>query len=363
MSKVIVFIEDPGAANFVLEKKIWSLKEFKIYSVEPAYSYLKKRNIKSIFLNNKINIEDLFNKEVKFFLTGTSENKYSLSFKLIEICRKMNVKTISVVDSPAALDKRFKGTKKDNFYYLTDYIAVSHVNIKKELINLGICKDKIKFIKHPYYVEVEKYLKRLPSLNKENKIKKIFGKKIFNQRKNNKKIIVFLSEISDGLKKDDFIKNEEYTLTGNEETKFRTDVVLDEIFFTLDKLKNDFIFTIKLHPKDDKKNYEKYSNKISKFLKNQNPLEVVFFADYVIGMTTNLLIEAAILQKEVLSIIPRKKERNWLPDAIQPSIKCIYSKKSMLRIFNNFFSGKLKRDYIRKDLKYPELVEMINKLK
>ena len=42
MSKVIVFIEDPGAANFVLEKKIWSLKEFKIYSVEPAYSYLKK---------------------------------------------------------------------------------------------------------------------------------------------------------------------------------------------------------------------------------------------------------------------------------------------------------------------------------
>ena len=43
----------------------------------------------------------------------------------------MNVKTISVVDSPAALDKRFKGTKKDNFYYLTDYIAVSHVNIKK----------------------------------------------------------------------------------------------------------------------------------------------------------------------------------------------------------------------------------------
>ena len=78
-------------------------------------------------------------------------------------------------------------------------------------------------------------------------------------------------------------------------------------------------------------------------------------------MTTNLLIEAAILQK-VLSIIPRKKERNWLPDAIQPSIKCI-TKKSMLRIFNNFFSGKLKRDYIRKDLKYPELVEMINKLK
>ena len=92
MSKVIVFIEDPGAANFVLEKKIWSLKEFKIYSVEPAYSYLKKRNIKSIFLNNKINIKDIFNKEVNFFLTGTSENKYSLSFKLIEICRKMNIK-------------------------------------------------------------------------------------------------------------------------------------------------------------------------------------------------------------------------------------------------------------------------------
>ena len=49
-------------------------------------------------------------------------------------------------------------------------------------------------------------------------------------------------------------------------TKFRTDVVLDEIF-TLDKLKNGFIFTIKLHPKDDEKNYKKYSNKISKFLK------------------------------------------------------------------------------------------------
>ena len=65
MSKIIIFVEDPGAANFVFEKNFRFLNQVRIYSVEPAFSYLKKRNIKTIYLDNKINLKNIFNNRCK----------------------------------------------------------------------------------------------------------------------------------------------------------------------------------------------------------------------------------------------------------------------------------------------------------
>ena len=121
MSKIIAFIEDPGAANFFLNKNNSLFNDIDLYSVDPAFTYLKARKVKSNHLNDTDILNNINTNKTQLLLTGTSENKCSLAFKLIELCRKHHIQTFSVIDSPAALDKRFKGMKTNNFYYLTDY--------------------------------------------------------------------------------------------------------------------------------------------------------------------------------------------------------------------------------------------------
>lgn len=43
------------------------------------------------------------------------------------------------------------------------------------------------------------------------------------------------------------------------------------------------------------------------------PLELIYAADLVVGMSSMLLLEAALLQRPTLSILPRAFEKEWLP--------------------------------------------------
>ena len=131
-------------------------------------------------------------------------------------------------------------------------------------------------------------------------------------------------------------------LYGSEKTNLRTMVVIEEILNCLKLVKEDYILVLKLHPKDEITKYKKYLDKFDKILKDVNPLEAIFFSDYIIGMTTNLLIEAALMNKEVISIIPRKKEVNWLPDAVYPSIPTFYNRSDLNNMFKNCFRENLK---------------------
>ena len=88
MLEVIAFVEDPGVANFFVYNEIQKLNYIKIFSVEPAYSYLKNKNVHSINLNDIEDLNCIFSKKIKLLITGTSENKKSLAFKLIEISKK-----------------------------------------------------------------------------------------------------------------------------------------------------------------------------------------------------------------------------------------------------------------------------------
>ena len=362
MKNIIAFVEDPGAANFFINTNPTFKKNIILFSVEPAFTYLKLRNVSSFHLKNIQDINDYINSEIKLCVTGTSVNKYSLAFEIISLCRKKNIKTFTIIDSPAAINNIFKGLKKDNFYYLTDYVGISHENIKTQLIDNGIPVSRIKLLQHPYYNEIERQNKKLKSLDYECQIKKLFGKKVLEEKLKNKKIIVFLSELSDGFLSYDFKKSKDYTLSGTSKTIKRTNIVLENILKNLNETKQKYIFILKLHPKDLKSKYKKYFSKIDLILKNENALEVVYLSDFIIGMTTNLLIEAAIMKKEVISIIPRMKEINWLADAVNPSIPFFYKDDQILPALISMFSGDFKYKYKRKDASFCSLSDVLKKI-
>jgi hypothetical protein len=43
------------------------------------------------------------------------------------------------------------------------------------------------------------------------------------------------------------------------------------------------------------------------------PLEVIHAADAVVGMTSMLMVEATLMQRPTLAILPRVQEAAWLP--------------------------------------------------
>ncbi|MBT7486090.1 MAG: hypothetical protein HN673_06960, partial [Rhodospirillales bacterium] len=73
---------------------------------------------------------------------------------------------------------------------------------------------------------------------------------------------------------------------------------------------------LRLHPKNTRQEYSVYASEIDHISDSGSPLDVCFAADLGVGMTSILLIEAAILGRPTLSIIPRDVEKNWL-DSIE----------------------------------------------
>ena len=67
------------------------------------------------------------------------------------------------------------------------------------------------------------------------------------------------------------------------------------------------------------------------FSQKELPLEVVYASDLVVGMTSMLLYEAALMGKVCLSIMPRSIEKAWLPSNFNISIVFIEKRKELIK--------------------------------
>ena len=60
--------------------------------------------------------------------------------------------------------------------------------------------------------------------------------------------------------------------------------------------------------------------------KGGSALETVYSTDVVVGMTSMLLFEAALLGKQTLAILPRISEKKWLPADADGIIPCVFTR-------------------------------------
>ena len=91
MSKFLVFVEDPGATNMILEFPSFFKflnADFQIIAANYAKEILQKKNIPFISVYDQQSLYSfLNNKSFDFYLIGTSENKNSLGLELIKIAK------------------------------------------------------------------------------------------------------------------------------------------------------------------------------------------------------------------------------------------------------------------------------------
>ena len=323
-------VEDPGVANFALGLRE-SLYEKNIFcdtfAVGTSRSYL--RLYKEKFLSSS-KITSLKN-NYDFVFYGTSENKNSNLYKILNKFKSEGSQVGIIIDAPNSINERLKEINK-NLKIEADFFIVADKTTKKELIKLKIKKEKICEVLNPKFCWMEK-------------IRKTYKKK------SKKKKIIFLSELSTGLNKKKFLKNSNYNLSGFTNSKKRTEIVFEELILALKKYDGQFSLTLKLHPKEKKSSYTKYKNLYHHIFPSKGSINNFTNFDLVVGITTNMLCELRTLSIPCLSITPQKKEYYWLNSDIRKFIYHVHSSKQIDKYFRDFFynaSNKLETISINK---------------
>jgi hypothetical protein len=311
MTDVIIFTEDPGAANYILDlpENLSAIGISCIILADgPSKEYLKQRNINYLDASTLSATSIIETYTPKLVLVGTSENKKSLGLELIIKAKKNDIITASFIDMIVNTSERFKGTSNDPLKYCPDWLLVPDSITKNEYIKIGFNSNRVRVCGHPCYDRALKFSREWN--NNEGNLKN----ELFINTTHNQKIIVFISESKDELNPAASNYNNNYIFRGRGKSKFRTHIILEEILDAIKQISPKPYLIVRLHPKNIIKEFSNYFTEVDMFHENSNPLSLLMKSDLVIGMSSMLLMEAALIGKPTLSLLPIESEANWLPN-------------------------------------------------
>jgi hypothetical protein len=236
---------------------------------------------------------------------GTSENPGSLAFPLVSRCAELDIPTVGVIDSPAAAAHRFRGQSSDALTHAPEWLLVAEEWTAGQYAQLGYPRERIVVCGHPHYDFVRAARERLAG--------GALRQSLYPQAPPGAPILLFAAELSTGLDPDDYVRSDGYTLTGRGDSVGRTEIVLEEFLDAVALQEPRPYCVLRLHPKNDPAQFTPYIPEFQQVSQKEQALEMIAGSDGVVGMTTMLLVEAVLLGKPTLSILPRDLERAWLP--------------------------------------------------
>lgn len=329
MNKALVFVEDPGATNMVIDFPDFFKElnfEFKIIANNFASEILFKKNISHIKISNKKELINYLNlNDFNIFLIGTSENKNSLALNLIDIAKDRKILSIGLVDMMVNYRFRFSGNSTDPLFYKPDKLIVTDENTKLKFINIGFEKENIFTCFHPQEERIKK-------------LRESFLKQKIEKTKNNQRWL-FVSESSDIVNPKESFLNNDFTLRGRGKCNWRTGIVLEEIIDTIKTFNPKPELVLRMHPKNTKTQFIDWSNEFI-FDEIQDPLRSIWQSDVVLGMSSNLLVEAMHLGKPVFSVLTRASEKEWMNELKMDYIYSVYNRKDLHNLLIEIFKEK-----------------------
>ncbi|MGH8671301.1 MAG: hypothetical protein ACREUA_04590 [Burkholderiales bacterium] len=309
---VLIFVEDPGAVHYIaalpaaLEDRG---RKIVVLSAGIATEYLEQRGIRHKKLTaSAAPGQILRNINPRLLLVGTASNPDTAGLKLIAAARSARIPSVGVVDAAMNSGFRFRGRSDNPLAYAPDWILVPDEVTRNSFLELGARSERVLALGHPHYdfvIGLAETWRHKPHAH--------FRKQVFPDVPTDRAIVVFVSEGSARITPISKKDLAEFTLHGRSGTNGRTEIVLEELIEALASVTLKPYVVLRIHPRDDETDFAAYSGTIDKISKDEPALEVVYAANLVVGMTSMLLTEAALLGCAVLPIIPRKAEIEWLP--------------------------------------------------
>lgn len=298
--KGIFVFSDPGGANSTLALIDSILK----CGGKNNEDFMVFTNSVGVFPNEYTNLVKIKDFSIKFYseildkfkpdyiFTATSGNNYEHNIRLLS--KEKSIKTIAFIDHWTSYFKRFTFNNKTLF---PDEIWVINNIAKKEAMEAGLPEVKIFISGNPFYEKIRKFI---PKVDKECFLRS-------HDIPVDKKIIMFISEnLRESFPKD----AKDKCILGFDEFTVLYDI-LNSFLQMHNKDLIDFskyLFLIKVHPREKMDKFDSLiKNRKYNFLnievrKKIDPLTITYYSDYVLGMFSNMIIEALLMGKKVLRV-------------------------------------------------------------
>ncbi|MGE0613001.1 MAG: hypothetical protein AB7O70_11710 [Hyphomicrobiales bacterium] len=331
--KVFGFVEDPGSANFfvglgtALERHGVDL-DLKLGGA--AVEYMRRLDGRGEDAGRPLTGAAVPG-DADLLLVGTSENPESPAFDLLRQAAQKSIPSAAIVDSPASVSERFNSQGE---FLRPDEIITAQEEVSRTVLACGLNSHGAWLVRHPYLDRLEDARQRMLASDRDAMRRALFGAAAAGKR-----VVVFLSEISDGLDAGAFRRSRSYTLAGRGASDLRTHIVLEEVLDALGARREGLHVVLRLHPKDSLSDYRHYAEEVDQISREEPAAQIVCCADAVIGMTTNMIAEAAILGARVLSVVPRIEEAGWLTQLTRPPVEVVATRNALRHAIDHLLSG------------------------
>lgn len=324
----LIHVEDPGAANFVggLPMALETLGlTARVVAEGKATEHLRHLGVAFETPVPSATAKDMIDDaDPRGVVVGTSENPGSRGLSLMDHGRRRGLVTVGIVDGPANPRWRFRGGSDDPLAHAPDHIFVPDASIADAYVELGMARDRVKVCGHPGFDAVRKRRKLLISEGRKN-----VRRRLWPELRPEYPLAMFVSELSDGFQPEQFRHSSDYTLSGWGGSDARTDIAIEEFLDAVAASAATPHLVLRLHPKETDGAEPTHASRFDLVSRAEPPLEAVFAADAVFGMTSILLLEAALLGSPVVSIVPRAVEKAWLPADASAYLACVTTREEV----------------------------------
>ena len=329
---ILIVLEDPGAANFILPIVPALIRRgvsTKLVAVPSLQNYLKERDVLFETLPKSWSQEETLDHYTpNIFLTGTAENRDSKVLAMISEARVRGITTIAAVDGPANHESRFKGSSKSPLTYAPDWLILPEEDVRQSYVTLGHSHERTFVSGYLQILGVLKEVRGSPT----GDVAVLRNSLVPDAAE--RRIVTFAAEVSDGLDPGEFRYSPEYTMVGWGTSQLRTEIVIEEFLDAVDLMDPKPYLVLRLHPKNVIGEFSSYINHFDLVSNQGSTIGLSQVSDLMVGMTSIILLESAILKTPTLSILPRLCEDKWVPGIQQRMVKKVTTGEA-LRAFMN----------------------------
>lgn len=309
---VLILVEDPGAANYVVGLPD-ALAAHGVRSVLVANGKARAQ-LESFGVDyqplapNTTPVDLLVQTQARLVLVGTAEDRDCFGLALIAAARGRGVPSVGVIDGPSYPEERFRGRGANPLGFAPDRVLVPDETTRANFVALGMGQTNIVTAGHPLFDHMRDERARL-----DREGRAAVRRRVLRAVPKDKPVLVFLAEISDGYQPELYRRHSGYRLTGRGGADTRTPIVIEEFLDASRALSAYRV--LRLHPKNTRGEFAAYLDEFDALSEGGAPHDLIYAADLVVGMTTMLLVEATLLGRPSVSIVPDPAEARWLTTA------------------------------------------------
>ena len=329
---LLIFVEDPGAANFVaglpgaLAEKGWRTT---LLTGGFAEGYLRERRVSVQAFPHDATVRAVLERvDPRLVLLAPSDDVDTKSYELIAQARWAGIESVGIVDFWGTPDMRYRGPGDTPLSYAPDWLLLPDEQAKKTFVGFGYPEERTTVSGHPHFDYVRSNAARLAREDRQ-----ALRQRLFPAADRTENVVVFLAEPLTGRLTPLFQRSPDFTLFGRGQSSDRTKIVLEEFLDAATLASPRPHLVLRLHPKTPHEELCSYFSEFDQISRDGPAISVVHAADRVVGMTSIVLLEAAIVGRPTFSIIPRQMEKDWMPSIRMGITQCATTREQVRTTF------------------------------